>query len=482
MLHKLDGKLGRKFDTAQPLLLTFIFVAFLLVLRLYLMALFPVYDTTEARYAEIARIMHETGNWLTPHIDYNTPFWGKPPVHTWMTAVSFKTLGVSAFIARLPHFICGLGVLCLVYAFAKTLKDRSTALLSVMVLTSSVGFFVSIGMVMTDTALMFSNTLAMYSFWRALHIGNYKIYGYVFFLSLALGMLIKGPVSLVIVGIALVSWCIWQRTFKSIYTCLPWFSGSILFLTLTLPWYILAEMQTPGFIEYFIWGEHIQRFIVPGWGGDLYGNAHNKPRGTIWLFWLIAAFPWSFLLIGKLTKQISTKKRTTVSANQSVFVYLMCWTLSPLLLFSFSGNILPAYVLPGFGAMAILFSLFGELNRRNILIAFGCLTLFSLIPIAKQLNLITKTSESELIGEESDKYVNTPLIYWMKRPFSAAFYSHGRAKLVSNSDDLLMLIREKKQFFIAIEHKDTATVLPLLKELCKEKMRTKSRLLLLCGT
>ena len=35
----------------------------------------PLMDKTEARYAEIARIMAETGNWVVPHIDYGVPFW-----------------------------------------------------------------------------------------------------------------------------------------------------------------------------------------------------------------------------------------------------------------------------------------------------------------------------------------------------------------------------------------------------------------------
>lgn len=50
----------------------------LLLVRLVLMAWLPLTDTTEARYAEIARKMLETGNWVTPLHDYGVPFWSKP--------------------------------------------------------------------------------------------------------------------------------------------------------------------------------------------------------------------------------------------------------------------------------------------------------------------------------------------------------------------------------------------------------------------
>jgi 4-amino-4-deoxy-L-arabinose transferase-like glycosyltransferase len=81
----------------------------------------------------------------------------------------------------------------------------------------------------------------------------------------------------------------WQR--------LPWISGSLLMLAIALPWYLLAEYRTPGFLNYFIMGEHVSRFLDPGWKGDKYGYAHATPRGMIWLYWLGAIFPWSLAML-----------------------------------------------------------------------------------------------------------------------------------------------------------------------------------------
>ena len=63
-------------------------------------------------------------------------------------------------------------------------------------------------------------------------------------------------------------------------------------LALALPWYVMAEIRTPGFLQYFIVGEHFLRFVDPGWQGDLYGTAHKRPYGGIWLDWLLATMPW----------------------------------------------------------------------------------------------------------------------------------------------------------------------------------------------
>ena len=79
-------------------------------------------DKTEARYAEIARIMLETNNWITPQIDYGSPFWAKPPLSTWLSAMSMKAFGVNEFAVRLPSLLLCIGIVLLIGQFAKQKK------------------------------------------------------------------------------------------------------------------------------------------------------------------------------------------------------------------------------------------------------------------------------------------------------------------------------------------------------------------------
>ena len=136
-----------------------------LVFRLITLAMYPLIDTTEARYGEIARIMIDTNNWITPQFDYNVPFWGKPPLHTWVSAISGKLFGISEFSLRLPHLLTGIATLFFVGFFAHRLK--LSVPVTVLVLCSSLGFFAATGMIMTDALLLLGMTMAMSGFFIA---------------------------------------------------------------------------------------------------------------------------------------------------------------------------------------------------------------------------------------------------------------------------------------------------------------------------
>jgi 4-amino-4-deoxy-L-arabinose transferase-like glycosyltransferase len=459
-----------------------ILILALIATRLVSLGLFPLYDTTEARYGEMARIMAETNNWITPQFDYNVPFWGKPPFQTWLSALSFSWFGVSEFSARLPHFMCGLITCALIFRFTKSLTNKNSAILSLLIITSSLGFILAIGMVMTDSALLMANTIAMVSFWQCYSQKDKVLSGHLFFVALALGMLIKGPVAIVLIVIALVCWSVWQKCFWEAIKALPWFSGMLLFLALTLPWYIWAEMRTPGFLEYFILGEHVQRFLVSGWQGDLYGSAHVKPRGMIWLYWLICACPWSFIVLSLIVKKyrgikLPHSKGQVLGINK----YLICWMISPLLLFTLAGNILPIYVLPGFSALAVLVAINSQWSKASNYLALISLTLLVILIVILNSGLMNKKSESSLLGTDRSFSQNTELYYWKNRPFSAQFYSKGQAQLLDDEENLHVLLTSNNVFFIAIKNHDFKLLQNTLSPVCVISKQTEIRLLLKCN-
>ena len=69
----------------------------LLLIRVFFNTVLPLMDQTEARYSEIARIMHETANWVVLQIDYGVPFWAKPPLSTWAGALSLTLFGTVSY-------------------------------------------------------------------------------------------------------------------------------------------------------------------------------------------------------------------------------------------------------------------------------------------------------------------------------------------------------------------------------------------------
>ena len=88
-------------------------VIFLILFRLILNWKIPLFDKTEARYAEIARLMYESNQWIVMQYDYGIPFWAKPPLSSWLSAISFNVLGINEFAARLPSFIIGVVIIIL---------------------------------------------------------------------------------------------------------------------------------------------------------------------------------------------------------------------------------------------------------------------------------------------------------------------------------------------------------------------------------
>lgn len=346
----------------------------LLLIRLLSLGLYPLTDTTEARYGEIARIMAETGDWITPYFDYDVPFWGKPPLSFWLSALSFKVFGVNEFAARFPSWLCSLSTL-LILVRAETILGIRERFLASLLLVSTLVFYVVAGGVMTEASLVLGLVLSLVSLLQliARPQANYR-WSFCLGLGLAIGMLAKGPIALVMVGAPLVFWMLVHRQWHLITHVRCWLPAIVVFLLLSLPWYILAEQKTPGFIDYFILGEHFYRFIQPGWSGDLYGTAHREAYGTIWWFWLLAAFPsswWVLSLLGRKLFNSQGGESSTLKLDH--FDYLLLYfAFFPQVFFCFAGNILMSYVVPGVPALALFIArhahlIFNEKSRQEAL-------------------------------------------------------------------------------------------------------------------
>ncbi len=408
---------------------------------------YPLHDPTEARYAEIPRLIIETGHWIMPPFDYGVPFWGKPPLTFWMTAVSFELFGYSEFAARLPVFLLAIAVLWLSYRFAKFLQGQDKAIFSTLVLTSTALFFIASGAVMTDMALCFCVSLSMISFWQALHnpaAEQAKKWSYLFFVGLGLGLLVKGPVVGVLVLLPLIAWTILEKQYLTVWQRIPWFKGSAVMLLIAVPWYIAAEIDSPGFINYFLVGEHFKRFVDAGWHGDLYGTAHKHPRGKIWLLWIFASLPWSFIFLGSLISWPfrKNKQQTLKAVSQSSWHrYLLFWAISPMVFFSLSGNILYTYVLPGLPAFAILvtellslrFSI-AVMQRSKWLLATAFIPVLGLIFLGilrgapDTFNF--EKNQKPLVDayQQSRSSESSRLAYVGRRIYSIDFHTQGKAK------------------------------------------------------
>jgi 4-amino-4-deoxy-L-arabinose transferase-like glycosyltransferase len=393
-------------------------LALLLVARLALMALGPLADTTEARYGELARQTVVHGYWLMPHMDAQTPFFAKPPLSTWSSAVAMELLGVNEFAARLPAMLFSALAAWICYAWAGAHGVRQRWLV-LPVLTATPIFFVSAGAVMTDAVQMLIVCGAQYFAWLAMQEKSRQA-RLAFWAFIGLGALAKGLATWALIGMPLVAWAMLPgRRLAEVWELWDW-RGVLLALVLFVPWYAAAEHAYPGFLSYFIVGEHFSRFLVPGWKGDRYGFAHRQPWGAIWVFWLGGVLPWIVLFASRLTAALRLRRATPLEA------YLWCSTLVPLLFFTFSRNIIGTYTLTAVPAFAVLVA--GWLDRmeaaklRKAGMALAGFALLVLLAVPFILSRQDLNSERALLRAAAQAAPGAALQYLDKPAFSSAFY------------------------------------------------------------
>lgn len=326
-------------------------LASILLARLATIGVAPLFDKTEGRYGEIGREMAESGDWVTPTLHGGEPFWGKPPLHFWATAAAIRLFGVNEFAARLPSFLAGIGILLATYvAGLKLFRRRGPARTAVVVLASSLLFYLLAGQVMLDGTFTAAVTGSLASY-AAITAGapRRSPAGYLFFLFLGLALLAKGPVGVVLVGIVVALHALFSRSAASMAR-LPWLAGPALTIAAAAPWFVLAERKTPGFLRYFFVNEHILRYTRSDYG-DLYGHGHVAPYGLIWLLAAAALLPWTPVLLAKGWRSFRRRRIEPMDAAER---YLWTWAVAAPLFFTFSRSLSFPYIFPALPPLALL--------------------------------------------------------------------------------------------------------------------------------
>ena len=415
----------------------------LLLIRGFLNTVIPLMDKTEARYAEIARIMAETQNWVVLQIDYGVPFWAKPPLSSWASALSITIFDDSAFFVRLPYLlVCGF-IGWWIGKFGK--KSTNSSYLPGIILLSLPEFYLHSGVVSTDVFLTLSITVVMLSFWKSIQKEASIAWGYLFFLGLGLGLLAKGPIIGVLTLPPILIWCLIQNNLISSLKKAPWVLGSFLLILIAVPWYFLTEAASPGFIDYFIVGEHFNRYFNSGWVGDKYGFPKQQPFGIVWGFLIVFCLPWSLVFIQTLWRNFKKLKKDSWS------LFLLTWILWTPLFFTTSTSLIHPYILPVTIPMALwIHHYWDEIKLKILFLKIGLAFPF--------LILITYLSgfANSILENNTDEYLvkntkNIPVYALDFKSYSSQFYTKGKIKIV-DTITLHNLILNKDDFNILIDH------------------------------
>jgi 4-amino-4-deoxy-L-arabinose transferase-like glycosyltransferase len=295
-------------------------------------------DSDEAFYAEAAREMVETGDWLTPHFNY-ADRWQKPVLYYWLTAAAYLITGPTEFGARLWSALSGVGLVLLTFWAAVRITRRvDAAWLAGAITATCYGYFAMARAALPDLPLTFFITLGI---WTALE-RRWALAGF----AAGLGFLMKGPVALVIPGLVLLQ--IWWRegTLRTLRVR-DLAVAALVFAAVGLPWYAVMWIEHgPVYFESFFIGDNFERFAT---------DRFNEPR-ALWFYIPVVIggmIPWTAYLVvlpaRSLRDAIARTRRLTSDEWR-----LLLWAFVPLLFYTISIGKQPRYILPVLPPLAIL--------------------------------------------------------------------------------------------------------------------------------
>lgn len=335
----------------------------------YMLGARTLVPTDEGRYAEMAREMVVTGDWITPRLN-GIKYFEKPPLQTWMNAATFELFGLGEWQARLWTGLSALFGIALIGYTGARLFNRKIGITAAAVLASSF-WWAGMGHVNTlDMGLSGMMTLALCGLLLAQRDhappAEQRNGMLLCWLGMALATLSKGPIGIVLPGAVLFiytfvtrDWRIWQRLHLA--------KGLLLFFVVTTPWFVLVSQANDEFLHFFFIHEHWDRFT---------SKVHH--RDGAWYYFIpllvVGIFPWLGLLLQSMwhgTKQLSS----TFQPGK----LLLIWSIFIFLFFSISSSKLPSYILPIFPALALLIAL--HLDRkayRGLVLTSTLMSIFGL--------------------------------------------------------------------------------------------------------
>ncbi len=318
----------------------------------------------EGRYAEMAREMFATGDWITPR--YNGyKYFEKPPLQTWLNALTFAWFGIGDWQARLYTALASFGGVLVVGYTGARLFNPLCGFLAALVLACSpywnlMGHFNAL-----DMGLAFWMTVALCSLLLAqrpgLRPGAVRGWMWLCWAAMALAVLSKGLVGLILPGAVLVlytliarDWALWKRLYLV--------SGLVIFFAIVTPWFVLVQQRNPEFFNFFFIVQQFRRYLTP---------EQNRP-GVFYYFvpvLLVGFLPWLSVAAQSIRHALRMPRQPNGFAPMLV---LLIWSAFIFLFFSASHSKLISYVLPVAPALALVIGAYlplvtAESLRRHLL-------------------------------------------------------------------------------------------------------------------
>jgi 4-amino-4-deoxy-L-arabinose transferase-like glycosyltransferase len=335
-----------KFDGPQPARLRdllLLLIAAIAILAPGISSLPPV-DRDEPRYAVATTQMLDSGNFVDIHYQ-ETPRYLQPAGIYWLQSIPTRLFSSPGhreiWTYRIPSLLGALIAVFVTGLMASRLFGRQTGLAAGVILAScmSLGFEARIGK--TDAALLASVVVAQFALMHA-YLGQAvsRRIAAAFWLALGFGVMLKGPIIFLVVGLTTLALVLWDRRAAWLNRLRPiW--GAPLALLIAAPWYVAIGLVSSGQFFRTAVGHNLMGKVAAG------QQAHAGPFG-----YHLLAFPltfWPASLLAVMAAPFVWRER-----RQPAVRFLLCWLIPSWILFEAVKTKLPHYVLPTFPAIACL--------------------------------------------------------------------------------------------------------------------------------
>jgi 4-amino-4-deoxy-L-arabinose transferase-like glycosyltransferase len=314
----------------------------------------PLIDADEGRNAEVGREMAVTNDYLVPRLN-GLPYLDKPVVYFAAEAAAMEVLGPTETAARLPAYLFTLATAVLIFMWARRRLDEERALVAVIAYLAMPLTIAFARTVIFDSALTFFIVLAIVAFHEAVESGappTRRRFATLAWVSIAFGVLTKGPVAIVLPLFVAVPYAIWRRAFGAVWSWL----GLVLFVAIITPWVWAVSQVVPEFLRYVVVTETAARLATD----------ELKRTGPPWYFvpYLIGgALPWTIAAVASWRE---------VRKRDPFVVFILLWIVIPFVFFSLSQSKRPQYILPLMPAVALLVAtIWPSLKMRAAAIVFA---------------------------------------------------------------------------------------------------------------
>ena len=254
----------------------------------------PLTDRDETRFAEASREMLQRSDFVVPWFNGAWRF-DKPVLIYWCQSASYRVFGENPFAARLPSALFTAATALLLVRWSRKFADAKTAFMAGAMFVAGLHVAI-IGRVATaDMAMVFFTTLAVWSGWELTRPEqpHRKSWWWIFYVTLALGFLAKGPVAWLPLGGIILGRALRKNSFR--LPLVETIVGLVVTAALAACWGVPALLQTHG--QYFAvgMGEHVlhrSTGVNDGHGlAGFFGFVATLP--LYFVTFVVSFLPWS---------------------------------------------------------------------------------------------------------------------------------------------------------------------------------------------